>query len=266
MRCCEGQPDDPRWKTIVGVAADTHTGGPTQTIMPEFYIPIAQAPPDAWRWINGTMTVVARATNGDGASLAPAIRAAVHAVDASLPVYNVATMDARLQQSMAESRFHLLLLATLGAVGLLLAAAGIYSVVAYFVALRTHEIGVRMALGATPRDVLRLMTFQGLRPVIGGAAIGCVVASWATRLLRGSLYGVSPTDGATFAIVTIVLLVVATVAILIPARRARPSTPRRRFRDRRELHGPCSGSTRRPDAFAKADAPVVRRARNSRAA
>jgi len=225
IRCCEGDATDPRMKTVIGVAADTHTGGPTQDVRPEFYVPIAQAPADAWRWINGTMTVVARTKSGDASSLTPAIRAAVRAVDPALPVYNVATMDARLQQSMAESRFHLLLLATLGAVGLLLAAAGIYSVVAYFVTLRTHEIGVRMALGATPRDVLRLLTLQGLRPVLAGALIGCVLAMWATRLLRGSLYGVTPTDGMTFIAVTVLLLVVATIAILIPARRATTVDP-----------------------------------------
>jgi len=225
VRCCEGGPDDPRWKTVIGVAADVHTGGPTRDIRPEFYLPMVQSPPDAWRWVNGTMTAVARAANGDAASLTPSIRAAVRAVDPSLPVFNIATMDSRLRDSMAESRFHLLLLATLGSVGLLLAAAGIYSVISYFVTLRRHEIGVRMALGATPRDVLRLMTLQGLRPVIGGAVAGCVLASWATRLLRGSLYGVTPTDRLTFVAVTALLLIVATVAILIPARRATAVDP-----------------------------------------
>jgi predicted permease len=229
IRCCEGAPDDPRLKTVIGVAADTHTGGPTQDIRPEFYLPIAQAPADAWRWINGTMTVVARSTSNEAASLTPAIRAAVRAVDPGLPVYNVATMDARLRQSMAESRFHLLLLTTLGVVGLLLAAAGIYSVVAYFVTLRAHEIGVRMALGATSQDVLRLLVVQGLRPVIAGAVIGCVLAVWATRLLRGSLYGVTPTDRMTFVAVAAVLLLVATIAILIPARRATTVDPTRAF-------------------------------------
>jgi predicted permease len=225
VRCCEGAPDDARLKTIIGVAADVHTGGPTQDIRPEFYIPIVQAPPDAWRWINGTMTVVARTTSADAATLTPAIRAAVRAVDPTLPVYNVATMDDRLKQSMAESRFHLLLLATLGAVGLLLAAAGIYSVISYFVTLRRHEIGVRIALGATSSDVLRLMILQGLRPVIAGATMGCIGAAWATRLLRGSLYGVTPGDRLTFVAVTALLLVVATVAILIPARRATTVDP-----------------------------------------
>jgi putative ABC transport system permease protein len=225
IRCCESGPDDPRWKTVVGVAADVRTGGPTRDIRPEFYLPMLQAPPDAWRWVNGTMTIVARAANGNGASLTPAVRGAVQSVDRGLPVYNVATMDARLRDSVAESRFHLLLLATLGVIGLLLASAGIYSVIAYFVTLRRHEIGVRMALGATPGDVLRLMTVQGLGPVIAGAVVGCVAATWATRLLRGSLYGVSPTDRTTFAAMTALLLLVAIVAILIPARRATAVDP-----------------------------------------
>jgi putative ABC transport system permease protein len=225
VSCCEGSPDDPRWKTIVGVAADVHTGGPTQEIRPEFYIPIAQAPPDAWRWINRTMTVVVRATSGDAVSLTPTVRAAVKSIDPSLPVYSIATMSDRLTQSLAESRFHLELLVALGGVGLLLAAAGIYSVIAYFVTLRRHEIGVRMALGATTGDVVRLMTWQGLRPVFVGAVLGVIAATWATRLLRGSLYGVTANDPVTFAAVTLVLVIVSFAAILVPARRVASVEP-----------------------------------------
>jgi putative ABC transport system permease protein len=223
--CCEGAPGDPRWKTVVGVAADVHTGGPTQEIRPEFYIPIAQAPADAWRWINRTMTFVVRASSGDAASLTPTVRAAVKSVDPTLPVYSVATMSDRLAQSLAESRFHLELLVTLGVVGLLLAAAGIYSVIAYFVTLRRHEIGVRMALGATTGDVVRLMTWQGLRPVFVGAVLGVVAAAWATRLLRGSLFGVAANDPATFAAVTAVLILVSLAAIVVPARRVASVDP-----------------------------------------
>jgi len=225
MSCCEGQPDDLRLKTIVGVAADVRYGGPTRAISAEFYLPMTQAPVEAWTWINRTMIAVARSANGDASALGPIFRSAVNAVDRSLPVTNVATMEGRIQQSMAESRFHLLLLATLGGVGLLLAAAGIYSVIAYFVTLRTHEIGVRMALGATSRDVVRLLTWQGLRPVIAGAVFGVIAASWATRLLRGSLFGVQATDPTTFAAVIVLLLLVALCAILIPARRATAVDP-----------------------------------------
>jgi putative ABC transport system permease protein len=225
ISCCEGGPDDPRWKTVIGVAADVHTGGPTQEIRPEFYIPTAQAPDDAWRWINRTMTLVVRAKSGDATSLTPTVRAAVRSIDPTLPVYSIATMSDRLSQSLAESRFHLELLVVLGGVGLLLAAAGIYSVIAYFVTLRRNEIGVRMALGATTMDVVRLMTWQGLRPVFWGALLGVIASAWATRLLRGSLYGVTANDPVTFVVVTLMLIVVSLAAILIPARRVASVDP-----------------------------------------
>jgi putative ABC transport system permease protein len=218
--CCEGNPGDPRWKTVVGVAADVRSGGPTRDVRPEFYLPMMQAPAEAWSWVGRTMTIVARSANGNGASITPAIRTAVKSVDVSLPVYAVYTMDQSIAQSLAEQRFHLMLLVTLGAVALLLAAAGIYSVISFIVALRTHEIGVRLALGATGSDVVRLLTRQGLRPVVGGTALGTLLALWATRLLRGSVYGVQTSDPATIGIGVAVLLGVATLAIVLPARRA----------------------------------------------
>ena len=232
VACCEGTPDDRRYKTVVGVAADVRTQGPTQNIRPEFYVPMVQVPNEAWSWINRTMTAVARAQSGDAASLTPMLRSVVKSVDATIPVYNVSTMSDRIAQSLAESRFHLSLLVALGVVGLLLAAAGIYSVISYFVTLRTHEIGVRMALGATTRDVMRLLTFQGLRPVIAGAVLGAVLASWATRLLRGSVSGVPTDDPATFIAVAAVLLVVAVLAILIRRVARQPSIRRWRYTDR----------------------------------
>jgi predicted permease len=218
--CCEGNPGDPRWKTVVGVAADVRSGGPTRDVQPEFYLPMVQVPNEAWSWVGRTLTIVARASNGFGASITPGIRAAVKSVDASLPVYSVFTMDQSIAQSLAEQRFHLMLLVTLGAVALLLAAAGIYSVISFIVALRTHEIGVRLALGATGRDVVRLLTRQGLRPVLAGALLGIVSSIWATRLLRGSVYGVQTSDPVTLVGGVVVLLTAAMLAIAVPARRA----------------------------------------------
>ncbi len=220
FRCCEGSPDDPRWKTVIGVAADVRSGGPTEDVRPEFYLPTTQVPAEAWSWVGRTMTVVARSANGNGASITAGIRAAVKSVDPSLPVYSVFTMDQSIARSLAEQRFHLMLLVTLSAVALLLAAAGIYSVISFVVALRTHEIGVRLALGATGSDVVRLLTRQGLRPVVAGAAIGALLATWATRLLRGSVYGVQTSDPATLGAVVVVMLSVAVLAIVLPARRA----------------------------------------------
>src|SRR5262249_62140205 len=91
--CCEGKPDDPRWKTVVGVAADVRSGGPTQDVRPEFYLPMTQVPAEAWSWIARTMTVVARSSNGTGASLTSGVRAAVTSVAAPLPGHSVVTMD-----------------------------------------------------------------------------------------------------------------------------------------------------------------------------
>ncbi|HEX3865509.1 MAG TPA: FtsX-like permease family protein, partial [Gemmatimonadaceae bacterium] len=116
-------------------------------------------------------------------------------------------------------------LVALGVVGLLLAAAGIYSVIAYFVTLRTHEIGVRMALGATSGDVIRLLRWQGFGPVLVGTAIGAALAASLTRLLSGSIYGVAPNDPATFGAVIAVLLAVAWCATTIPALRATSVDP-----------------------------------------
>jgi putative ABC transport system permease protein len=232
--CCEGEPDDPRFKTVVGVVADTKWRGLTQEAIPEFYLPLRQIPAEAWDWTRRTMTIVARGklqlqpqSTAEGAedaevaqSVTAAIRSAVRTVEPGVPVFSITTLEEARRRSTATTQFHTRLLVYLGAVGLLLAAAGIYSVIAYFVSLRTREIGIRMALGATARDVLRLMTWQGVRPVLIGVAIGAVGAFWATRLLRGSLYGVSATDPITFAAVSFLMVAVSLVATLIPARRA----------------------------------------------
>ena len=110
-----------------------------------------------------------------------------------------------MRESIAVTRFHTLLLAIAGAVGLLLAAVGIYGVIAYFATSRTQEIGVRMALGATTRDILRLVAWQGMRPILAGTAVGTLAAAGLTRLIRGSVYGISATDPATFAVVAATL-------------------------------------------------------------
>jgi putative ABC transport system permease protein len=218
--CCEGSPDDPRWKTVVGVAADVRSRGPTVDVGPEFYLPIDQVPPEAWDWIQRAMALVVRSGGGEPAALAAPLRAAVREIDPALPVYGVTTMNDALQGSFAQARFNTLLLTLLGAIGLVLAAVGIYGVVAYFVNLRTHEIGVRVALGAQPRDVVRLMTWQGARPILIGMVIGLVTAVATTRLLQNSVYGVSVTDPVTMAVVAVALGLVGLLATLIPARRA----------------------------------------------
>jgi predicted lysophospholipase L1 biosynthesis ABC-type transport system permease subunit len=226
MICCEGGEDDPRWKTIVGVVSDTRFRGPSVETLPEFYLPMAQIPPEAWEWNQRAMTIVAR-TSGDPAHLATALRAAVAAVDPMLPVYDIATMDERLARSLAQSRFNTLLLTALGAIGLLLSVVGLYGVLAYLVAQRSHEIGIRMALGATARDVLVLVARQGMTLVTAGIALGIVAAIVSTRLLRELLFGVTTTDPFTFIAVAVVLVIAGTLASIIPARRATRVDPTR---------------------------------------
>jgi putative ABC transport system permease protein len=225
--CCESGPNGvPDWKTVIGVAGDVRTDGPAATPSPEFYLPIAQAPPAAWDWVQRSMFVVVR-TGGEPSALTQSMRAAVARLDPDVPVFDVRMMDERLAGALATERFNTLLLTILGIVGLLLAASGIYGVIAYFVSQRTREIGVRMALGATPGSVVRLILAQSLRPVALGAAIGIVAALSVGRVLTAQLFGISPTDPLTIAAVVAALVAVALIASAVPARRAAAIEPTR---------------------------------------
>ncbi len=166
-------------------------------------------------------------TPGDPAALIKPLSAAVTSVDRDLPLFDVRTMDQRLAGSLATARFNTLLLTLLGAIGLVLAATGIYGVIGYFVSQRTQEIGVRMALGATAGDVVRLVLGQALRPVTLGAAIGVVAALAASRVLASQLFGVSRTDPLTIGAVVATLIGVALAASAVPARRAAAVDPTR---------------------------------------
>jgi len=230
IACCEGTPDDPRWKTVVGVVGDVRSGGPTREAGPEFYLPITQVPAEAWDWTRRTMTIVARSEGGDPTALTASMRAAVRTVDPDVPLYDIATMEGRMRASIAVTRFHTLLLAAAGGIGLLLAAVGIYGVIAYFAASRTHEISVRLALGATARDILRLVAWQGMRPILVGTVVGTLAAAALTRLIRSSVYGVSATDPATFAVVAATLVVVGLIAAYIPAHRSTRTDPTQALR------------------------------------
>jgi putative ABC transport system permease protein len=158
------------------------------------------------------------------------MRAAVRTVDPDVPLYDIATMEGRMRASIAVTRFHTLLLAAAGGIGLLLAAVGIYGVIAYFAASRTHEISVRLALGATARDILRLVAWQGMRPILVGTVVGTLAAAALTRLIRSSVYGVSATDPATFAVVAATLVVVGLIAAYIPAHRSTRTDPTQALR------------------------------------
>jgi putative ABC transport system permease protein len=152
--------------------------------------------------------------------MAPQIRTAIRGADRNAPISAVQTMRALVSDAAAGSRFYLVLLVAFAATAVTLAAVGIYGVMSYSVSRRTHEIGIRIALGADPRSIVGIVLRQGLSLVAIGASAGLVVAFVLTRLMRGILYGVAPTDALTFGAVTALLVAVAVVASLVPARRA----------------------------------------------
>jgi putative ABC transport system permease protein len=202
-------------REIVGVVGDVRHAGLEQEAGLEYYLPYAQSPQPA------RVTVVARAAGGgDPAALAAPLRAIVREADREAPVYNVRTMEQLLSKSVGRRRFNMMLLGGFAAVALVLAALGIYGVMAYSVTQRTHEIGVRVALGARPRDVLRMIVGHGMLLAALGVGLGLVSALALTRVMRSLLYGVSATDPVTFGGVALVLAAVAFVSCYLPARRA----------------------------------------------
>jgi len=167
----------------------------------------------------GYMTIVAR-TTGDPALLAPAARRTIASIDKAAAISDVITMDTAIDRAVARPRFQLTLLASFAAIALLLAAAGIYGVMSHAIARRTHEIGLRMTLGAQRGDVLRMVLGQAMLRVGIGAAIGLAGALVLTRVMASLLYGVKPTDPLTFGVVALVLIGAALLASYVPARRA----------------------------------------------
>ncbi len=205
-------------REVVGVVGDTKASLDTD-MGAQMYVPYAQ---DA-TW--GSLTFVIRTTTSDPASLAPAVRNEIRSLDKSLPVYNVKTMDDVLAASVADRRTSMLLFSTFAVVAMLLSMIGIYGVTAYYVTQRTHEIGIRMALGAQLRDVLTLILKRGVALALIGLAVGIAGAFALTRLLATLLFGVKPVDVLTFAAVSIGVIVVAVIACYIPARRATKVDP-----------------------------------------
>jgi putative ABC transport system permease protein len=223
INCCVDGPG--AQKIVVGVAGDIRSRGPAVVPGPEFYLPLAQAPDIVWSWFR-TVYVVVR-TPGEPRALIEPLNAAVARIDRDLPLFDVRTMDQRLAGSLATARFNTLLLSLLGAMGLALAASGIYGVIAYFVSQRTQEIGVRIALGATPSAVVRMVLGQAMRPVVLGTVVGLAGALAASSVLSSQLFGVSRTDPLTITGVLATLICVALVASAVPALRAASVNPTR---------------------------------------
>ncbi len=199
-------------REIVGVVGDVKHYGLNAESRREMYVPYLQRP-------RHSMTLVVRARS-EPIPLAQAVREAVRKVDKDQPVFNIRTLENLLSNSVSRPRFSGLLLTIFSAVGLVLAAIGIYGVISYSVSHRTHEIGIRMALGAVRSDVMKMVLRQGLRLTLAGLAVGIVAAFTLTRIISNLLYGVSPTDPLTFVGVSLLLAGVALVACYIPARRA----------------------------------------------
>jgi putative ABC transport system permease protein len=213
-------PGPPQWITVVGVCGDVKHFGLDVPEQPAVYTPYAQSLQPWKRW----MFLVVRG-GSDPAELAGAVKAKVWGVDPQIPLTKVLTMEEVAAASVAGRRFQMALLGLFAGVALALAGVGLYGVIAYTVARRTHEIGVRMALGAQRRDILGLVVRQGLRLAAVGLAAGLAGALALTRLLAGLVYGVSTTDPATYAALSLFLLLVALLACLVPARRATKVDP-----------------------------------------
>jgi putative ABC transport system permease protein len=198
--------------TIVGVVGDVRSDGLDEPVQPTMYFPYAQAP-------EGGMTMVVR-SSGDAALMTSAVRDAVRAVDGTIPVYDVSTMQEQVSRSILAQRLSGSMIGVFALMALVLATVGVYGLIAYSVAERRHEIGIRLALGAQGQDVRRLVVGQGVRLTLTGVAVGLVGAILVGRGMRGMLYGVTAIHMPTLIAVSAILLSVAVIASWIPARRA----------------------------------------------
>jgi putative ABC transport system permease protein len=217
-----GNPVD--WREIVGVVGDIRNYGLDADVKPEAYVPLQQSAPEYLSNVASAMNVIVRSPN-DPSTLASTLREQVQALDKDQPVSEIKTMEWYLADSMAQRRFNMLLLGAFAGLALVLAAVGIYGVIAYTVTQRTHEMGIRIALGAKSGDILRLVFASAIVTTLAGIVIGLAAAFGLTRILQRLLYQVTATDPFVFAIIPILLLVVAAVATYIPARRAMKVDP-----------------------------------------
>jgi putative ABC transport system permease protein len=211
--------DERGWlmREIVGVVRDSKHVSLREEPPPNIYLPHGQFPRHG-------MTLVVRAAN-DPKALIGVVQKEAHAIDGELPVFNIRTLDQYMASSVAEPKFSALLLGLFAGLALILSCIGLYGVMSYVVAQRTRELGIRMALGAQTRDVLKLVVRQGMGLTLLGASIGGVVAVTATRMMKSWLFGVSPTDPLTFVVAALLLTIVALLSCWIPARRAAKVDP-----------------------------------------
>jgi putative ABC transport system permease protein len=210
------QPAPIAWE-IVGVHKDVANNGPGRDVIPGIDVPFWQLP-----WPSA---IVAARTRGTATDVVASLADVVRGLDPNLPLSNVRTIEQTLSRSTAGDRFYTVFFAAFAAVALILAAVGIYGVMSFAVAQRTHEIGLRMALGAKRSQVLGQVLREGLGTALLGTALGGVGAALIGRLLKGAVYGVDTTNPLTFTAVALLLLTAALVACLVPARRAATVDP-----------------------------------------
>jgi putative ABC transport system permease protein len=211
-----------RWREVVGVVGNEKLSGLDAETGPTIYVPLTQNSfPNAIR----SLSLVVRAQGGEPASLASSIQKELRSMDQEQALFQVRPLEEVISSSLSQRRFNSLLLVIFGALAGLMAAVGIYGVIAYSVAQRTNEIGIRLALGAQQRDVLKMVLGQGIKLTLIGVAIGLVAAFVLTRILSSLLYGVSATDPLTFLGIPLLLTVVALLASYLPARRATKVDP-----------------------------------------
>ncbi|HYO98619.1 MAG TPA: ABC transporter permease [Pyrinomonadaceae bacterium] len=203
---------------IVGVVGNIRNDSLIEEIVPELYLPLTQEP-----WFS--MNIVVRSATGDPLQLAGAVQREVQAIDKDQPIFNVRTMERVVSESLAPQRVVMGMLGIFALIALVLASVGIYAVMSYAVSQRTHEIGIRMALGAQPRDILKMVVRQGMLLALAGVVIGLIASYWVTQGMKIILYGVSATDPATFGLISLLLVLVAFAANYIPARRATKVDP-----------------------------------------
>jgi putative ABC transport system permease protein len=210
QRLTVGFEKEPR--QIIGVVGNVKQTTLNADARPTMYMPHLQRP-------TGGMTIVLR-TNGDPESLSQLARTEIHSVDPSIPVTNIRTMNEVFSSSIAQQRFAMLLVGLFGVLALALATIGIYGVMSYSVTQRTHEIGVRMALGAQRTDVLKLILRHGILVSLLGVFVGVAASFGLTRVMASLLFGVTPTDTMIFAAVAFGILAIGTIATYLPAWRA----------------------------------------------
>jgi putative ABC transport system permease protein len=211
---------------IVGVVNDIKQFGLGAPAPRTVFVPVEQVDDRLMRGARQFVTMkFAVRTSGDPLALGAVVKQEMLKVDPSLPLTNVRSLEQIMGRSLAQQRFNSMLLGLFAAIGLLLAAIGVYGVISYVVTQRTHEIGIRVALGARAGDVLKLIVGKGLALAFAGVALGLAASFALTRLMEDFLFGVKPTDPLTFGSVALLLIVVALVACYVPARRAMKVDP-----------------------------------------